>query len=75
MDFIGEPAGTRTQDHLIKSRVGSHITSDREASFACKTIEKKVVPFDYCERECSIGSRSVLPICFPERIALRRGFP
>jgi hypothetical protein len=29
---IGEPAGTRTQDHLIKSRVGYVVTSDREAS-------------------------------------------
>jgi hypothetical protein len=32
LDFIGEPAGTRTQDHLIKSRVGYVVTSDREAS-------------------------------------------
>jgi len=51
MILLGEPAGTRTQDHLIKSRVGRVVTSDREAPLDRKIAQKFMVPLDYYDQE------------------------
>jgi hypothetical protein len=51
MMLLGEPGRDRTVDHLIKSRVGRVVTSDREAPLERKIAQKFIVPLDYYDQE------------------------
>jgi hypothetical protein len=57
----GEPAGTRTQDHLIKSQ----IFGDKTGSNRTDLLSHRPVFIDLCTRRDATEFRNIAPFCVP----------
>ena len=57
----GEPAGTRTQDHLIKSQ----IFADKTGSNRTGLLSQMPVFIDLCTRRDATEFRNIAPFCVP----------